>query len=57
MPMFWEVILVLEDTCNFPVISAVTDGVSQNKTCYRMHDGLMILQMQILFTKLCFEIA
>ena len=40
MSIFWEVTVVLEYTCNFPVISAVSDGVSQNKTFYRMHGGL-----------------
>ena len=40
MCMFWDVTVVLEYTCNFPVISAVSDGVSQNKTFYRMHGGL-----------------
>ena len=30
----------MEYTCNLPVIAAVSDGVFQNKTFYRMHSGL-----------------
>ena len=37
---FWEAISILEYTCNLPVIEAVSDGASQNRTFYRMHSGL-----------------
>ena len=37
---FWEAISILEYTCNLPVIAAVSDGASQNRTFYRMHSGL-----------------
>ena len=40
MPTFWEAISILEYTCNLPVIAAVSDGVSQNRTFYKMHSSL-----------------
>ena len=40
MSTFWEAISILEYTCNLPVIAAVSDGASQNRTFYRMHSGL-----------------
>ena len=40
MSTFWEAISILEYTCNLPVIAAVSDGASQNRTFYRMHTGL-----------------
>ena len=49
---FWEAISILEYTCNLPVIAAVSGGASQNRTFYRMQVVSMIIQMQMLFTKL-----
>ena len=40
MSTFWEAISILEYICNLPVIAAVSDGASQNRTFYRMHSGL-----------------
>ena len=40
MSTFWEAISILEYTCNLPVIAAVSDGASQNRTFYRMYNGL-----------------
>ena len=40
MSTFWEAISILEYTCNLPVIAAVPDRASQNRTFYRMHSGL-----------------
>ena len=40
MSTFWKAISILEYTCNLPVIAAVSDGASQNRTFYRMHSGL-----------------
>ena len=40
MSTFCEAICILEYTCNLPVIAAVPDGASQNRTIYRMYSGL-----------------
>ena len=40
MSTFWEAMSILEHTCNLPVIAAVSDGASQNRTFHRMHSGL-----------------
>ena len=40
MSTFWKAISILEYTCNLPVIAAVSDGASQNRTFYRMQSGL-----------------
>ena len=37
MPTFWEAVSILELTCKLPVIGAVSDGASPNRSFYRMH--------------------
>ena len=39
-PIFWEVVFILEKTCNLWVIAATSDGASTNKRFYRMHKDL-----------------
>ena len=52
MSTFWEAISILEDTCNLPVIAAVSDGASQIGHFIGCIVVSMIIQMQMLFTKL-----
>ena len=54
MSLFWEATSIFEYTYNFPVIAAVPDGASQNRTFYRMHSGLSKNPdaMQMVFAKL-----
>eukprot|EP00794_Sanderia_malayensis_P014505 gene14505-16014_t len=40
MTTFWEAVAIQELTCNLPVIAAVSDGASSNRTFYRMHELL-----------------
>ena len=40
MSTFWKAISILEYTCNLPVIAAVSDGASQNRTFDRTHSRL-----------------
>ena len=37
---FCEAYFILDYICNLPVIAVVSDGVSQNRTFYRMHSDL-----------------
>ena len=36
MPLFWKAISILEITCKFPVIVAVSDGASPNRRFYKI---------------------
>ena len=40
MSTFWEAISILECTCSLLDIAAVSDGASQIRAFYRMHNGL-----------------
>ena len=37
MPTFWDAVCILELTCKLPVIAAVADGASPNRSFFRMH--------------------
>ena len=40
MTTFWKAVAILELTCNLPVIVAVSDGASPNRSFYRMHSDM-----------------
>ena len=40
MPTFWEAIVILELTCQLPVVAAISDGASANRKFYRMHSAM-----------------
>ena len=39
MPLFWDAVCILEDTCQLMVIGATADGASQNRKLYKSLDG------------------
>ena len=40
MPLFWDAVCILEDTCQLMVIGATADGASQNRKPFNMHKSL-----------------
>ena len=40
MPTFWEVVAVVELTCELQVIATVNDGASSNRKFYWMHEQM-----------------
>ena len=40
MPLFWDAVCILEDTCQLMVIGATADGASQNRKLFNMHKSL-----------------
>ena len=40
VPIFWKAVGILEVTCNLWVVSATSDGASQNRKFYKMHFGI-----------------
>jgi len=40
MPLFWEVVAILEVACNLWIIASTSDGALPNRRLYRMHKAL-----------------
>ena len=40
MPLFWEAVCILENSCNLWVVAAISDGAYPNRRFYRLHKEL-----------------
>ena len=36
-PLFWKAVGICEENCNLKVVRVTSDGVSSNRSMYRMH--------------------
>ena len=49
MGRFWRAVCILEDTCNLHAIAAVSDGVSSNRSFYKMHRNLSRSESEVVY--------